>query len=95
MITNRSIKHGALLLALLAASVGLLAPPLSSAATGQGERQFALARYNTNGTPDLTFHGDGKLLTSFEADYAGALAIDVQYHGPIVVAGFSGASQWP
>jgi uncharacterized delta-60 repeat protein len=47
---------------------------------------FALARYNPNGSLDATFSGDGKLLTDFGAmDRAEDVAI--QSDGKIVVAG--------
>jgi uncharacterized delta-60 repeat protein len=47
---------------------------------------FALARYNPNGSLDATFSGDGKLLTNFGAmDRAEDVAI--QSDGKIVVAG--------
>jgi uncharacterized delta-60 repeat protein len=52
---------------------------------------FALARYNPDGTLDPTFNGTGKVLTDFSGsgshDFAYALAI--QSNGKIVVAGFS------
>ena len=50
---------------------------------------FAVARYNINGTPDKSFGGgDGKVLTDFgDLDYANAVAI--QKDGKIVVAGNS------
>jgi uncharacterized delta-60 repeat protein len=55
---------------------------------------FALARYNPDGTLDPTFNGTGKVLTDFSGsgsdDFASALAI--QRDGKIVVAGYSTAS---
>lgn len=49
---------------------------------------FALARYNTNGSLDNTFSSDGKLTTDFGAnDYANAAAI--QSDGKIVIAGYT------
>ena len=48
---------------------------------------FALARYNTDGTLDTSFDGDGKLTTNFvKNDYANSVA--VQTDGKIVVAGY-------
>ncbi|HYE16313.1 MAG TPA: hypothetical protein VD968_17880 [Pyrinomonadaceae bacterium] len=49
---------------------------------------FALARYNSDGTLDTTFDGDGKLTTDFfgDQDYAVALAIQPD-DGKIVAAG--------
>ncbi len=52
-----------------------------------GNSDFALARYNSNGSLDNSFDGDGKLTTDFfgSDDYASSLAI--QTDGKIVVAG--------
>jgi uncharacterized delta-60 repeat protein len=52
---------------------------------------FALARYQTNGSLDPTFSGDGKQTTDFGAA-EGANAIALQPDGKIVVAGYSGSS---
>ena len=45
--------------------------------SGGNGGQFALARYNDDGTPDTTFGGDGKVTTNFTAgsDYADDVAI--------------------
>jgi len=50
---------------------------------------FAVARYNSDGSLDNTFDSDGKVTTDFGSggNYAGAVAI--QSDGKIVVAGFS------
>jgi uncharacterized delta-60 repeat protein len=51
---------------------------------------FALARYNPDGTLDPTFNATGKVLTDFSGssdDFGSALAI--QSDGKIVAAGFS------
>jgi uncharacterized delta-60 repeat protein len=54
-----------------------------------GPRDFAVARYNTNGSLDTSFDSDGKLTTNFgSSDYAYGVAI--QADGKIVVAGMSG-----
>ena len=52
-----------------------------------GQDNFALARYNSNGSPDLTFRGEGKVTTDFGAASASASAVAVQPDGKIVVAG--------
>ena len=55
-----------------------------------GDSDIAVARYNTNGTLDTSFAGDGRLTTNFDGhsyDYANAVA--VQPDGKIVVAGSS------
>ena len=61
-------------------------PPLRA-----GQRDFALARYNPDGSLDATFNASGKVLTNIGGfDSANALAI--QSDGKIVAAGFSDAS---
>ena len=49
---------------------------------------FALARYNTDGSLDTSFSGDGIVLTNFGADAAGQ-DVKVQPDGKIVVGGFN------
>jgi uncharacterized delta-60 repeat protein len=63
-----------------------------SDASASGDFDFALARYLPNGTLDMTFSGDGKVLTDFGSgsDYAQALVL--QPNSKIVVAGQSAAS---
>ena len=48
--------------------------------------QFALARYQTDGSLDTSFHGDGRVLTPFGGN-AQVAAIAVQSDGKIVAAG--------
>jgi len=48
---------------------------------------FALVRYNTNGTLDTTFDTDGKVTTAIGGSYDYANAIAIQSDGKIVVAG--------
>jgi uncharacterized delta-60 repeat protein len=51
-------------------------------------RQFALARYNTDGILDTTFDGDGKLVTSLGSDSGSAYGIVIQPgDGKLVAAG--------
>jgi uncharacterized delta-60 repeat protein len=54
---------------------------------------FALARYNPNGTLDTSFAGDGKQTTTFRAhgldDFDVPTAVALQSDGKIVVAGYS------
>ena len=59
-------------------------------ATGQ---DFALARYNANGTLDTSFSGDGKVTTAIASGSGSdeASAVAVQSDGKIVAAGRSGA----
>ncbi|GAA2796610.1 calcium-binding protein [Kitasatospora sp. CM 4170] len=50
---------------------------------------FALARYNTDGSPDPTFGTGGKVTTDFNGGDDGARAVALQSDGKIVVAGHS------
>ena len=53
-----------------------------------GYEQFALARYNTNGSLDATFDGDGRVLTNFVPSlFDAAYEVAVQTNGRIVAAG--------
>ncbi|HEY1115312.1 MAG TPA: Calx-beta domain-containing protein [Chitinophagaceae bacterium] len=52
-----------------------------------GRHDFALARYNTDGTLDPTFDGDGKVTTAFTELIGRVAAVAVQPDGKIVVAG--------
>jgi uncharacterized delta-60 repeat protein len=49
--------------------------------------RFALARYNTDGSLDPTFDGDGKVTTEFAPGSEGAGAVVIQADGRIVAAG--------
>jgi uncharacterized delta-60 repeat protein len=51
------------------------------------ERDFAIARFNTDGSLDESFDGDGKVITDFFGDHNSANAITIQKDGKIVVAG--------
>ena len=50
---------------------------------------FALARYNPDGTLDTSFDGDGKVTTDFGASDDVAVSVAVQADGKIVAAGYS------
>jgi uncharacterized delta-60 repeat protein len=54
---------------------------------GSGHMGFALARYESNGSLDVTFGTGGKLTTSFGGQFAGAADVALQPDGKIVVAG--------
>jgi uncharacterized delta-60 repeat protein len=57
---------------------------------GASRQQFALARYNPDGTLDSQFDGDGKLTTDFNQRNTNTVnAILVQPDGKLVVAGIS------
>jgi len=58
------------------------------AAHGDG-RAFAVARFNANGTPDISFNKTGKVTTDFGSGNAEARGVAVQSDGKIVVAGFA------
>lgn len=52
-----------------------------------GTGDFALARYNKDGSLDTGFSGDGKQTTDFAGSTDGATGVAVQGNGKIVVAG--------
>jgi len=52
-----------------------------------GTRDFALARYNADGSLDPTFDGDGKVTTDFDAGLDFGYAVAIQGDGKIVAAG--------
>ncbi|HYP00920.1 MAG TPA: delta-60 repeat domain-containing protein, partial [Pyrinomonadaceae bacterium] len=54
---------------------------------GLGNSAFAVARYNTNGSPDTTFDMDGQVTTDFGGSFEQASAVAFQMDGRIVVAG--------
>jgi uncharacterized delta-60 repeat protein len=58
------------------------------AAHGDG-RTFAVARFNANGTPDISLNKTGKVITDFGGAKAEARGVAVQSDGKIVVAGFA------
>jgi uncharacterized delta-60 repeat protein len=57
-----------------------------------GFDQFALTRYNSNGSLDTSFGSGGIVTTSFGAMDADVNSVAVQSDGKIVVAGFSNAA---
>ncbi len=59
---------------------------------GTTDGDFAIVRYNSNGTLDTTFDTDGKVITSFDSGDDSAQSIAVQSDGKIVVAGYSNDS---
>jgi uncharacterized delta-60 repeat protein len=58
-------------------------------ANGIGFSDFALARYNPDGSLDMSFSGDGRQTTDF-GDGAAALGVALQGDGKIVAVGFEG-----
>ena len=53
---------------------------------------FAVARYNSDGTLDATFDADGKVTTNFGSTNDYAYAVAIQSDGKIVVAGYAGTA---
>ncbi|MEK6284782.1 MAG: delta-60 repeat domain-containing protein [Acidobacteriota bacterium] len=53
------------------------------------DTDFALARYNADGSPDLTFGPGGKVVTAFSSSYDFALDVLIQNDGKIVAVGYS------
>ena len=60
-------------------------------AVGGDDSDFALARYNPNGSLDTTFSGDGKQTTDFGGS-DGARAVALQADGKIVAVGIAGGN---
>ena len=58
-------------------------------AGGSGGGDFALARYNADGSLDTSFSGDGKQRTDFGGNSDGATDVVLQADGNIVAVGFS------
>ncbi len=56
-------------------------------AVGGAGGNFALARYNTNGSLDTSFGNGGKVLTPFTGQQAAALGVAIQTDGKIVAGG--------
>jgi uncharacterized delta-60 repeat protein len=54
-----------------------------------GYPDFAMARYNSDGSLDTSFDGDGKVTTDFGSGFGWAEGVAVQADGKIVVAGFA------
>ena len=56
---------------------------------GSGADSFALVRYNSNGSLDTSFDGDGKVVTPVDRGTSVATAVKIQNDGKIVVAGYA------
>ena len=52
-----------------------------------GSDYFAVVRYNSDGSLDNTFSGDGMTITSFGTDYQQAFGVAIQPDGKIVIVG--------
>jgi uncharacterized delta-60 repeat protein len=63
--------------------------------SGVFDFDFALARYNVDGSLDTTFDGDGKVTTDFAGDFHQARAVAIQGDGKIVAVGNASALGFP
>ena len=63
-----------------------------TATTSGTTLNFALARYHTNGTMDISFGSGGKITTDFNNDWDFGTSVALQKNGKIVVAGYSKSS---
>jgi uncharacterized delta-60 repeat protein len=61
-------------------------------AVGSSSNAFAVVRYNTDGSLDTTFSGDGKQTTAIGTLGDTAQSVEIQADGKIVVAGYSNQS---
>lgn len=55
--------------------------------TDGGDYQFALVRYNSDGSLDTTFSTDGKVITDLGSAFDSATAVAIQSDGKIIAAG--------
>jgi uncharacterized delta-60 repeat protein len=60
---------------------------------GTGFGQFALARYNSDGSLDASFGSDGKVMTDFTPRGDGATDVAIQADGRILVAGMANSGR--
>ena len=67
----------------------LLQPDGKIIAVGSSRYLFALARYNSDGSPDLSFDGDGVVTTDLNGLHAQASAAVLSPDGAIIAAGVS------
>ena len=56
---------------------------------GNGDENFVIARYNTNGSLDTNFGTDGFAITSFGTDRDGIEDVAIQTDGKIIAVGFA------
>src|SRR5262245_15437749 len=61
----------------------------AGAASINWQLDFALARYNSDGTLDTSFGNNGQVTTDFGGTYEAASSVALQWDGGIVVAGWS------
>jgi uncharacterized delta-60 repeat protein len=63
---------------------------VGAGATETDHARFALTRFDTDGTLDISFGGDGKVTTPPDDCISAAKAVAIQANGKIVAAGFDG-----
>ncbi len=63
---------------------------VAGTASNGSNRDFALVRYNADGTRDTAFDGNGEVLTDFNGVDAIGYGVALQADGKILVAGFTG-----
>ena len=57
---------------------------------GHSRTDFALARFNPDGSLDTGFGDNGKVITSFSSEYETARAVAIQADGKIILVGLAG-----
>jgi serralysin len=57
------------------------------------DSRFAVARYNANGSLDVSLTGDGKVTTDFTPERDSATAVAIQADGKIVAVGIAGSER--
>lgn len=57
----------------------------SSRKTGDSPQQLGVARFNDDGSPDMSFSDDGMQRTKFSADPRGPTSVAVQLNGKVVI----------
>ncbi|MFC9298645.1 calcium-binding protein [Streptomyces sp. NPDC057010] len=72
------------------ASGVVLQPDDKPVVAGYGSEGFTTARFNTNGSPDTSFGGDGRVGTTFETGLGAAHDVALQPDGKIVTVGVGG-----
>jgi uncharacterized delta-60 repeat protein len=73
----------------------IVAVGLARSGSSRDTNEFAVARYNPNGSLDSSFDGDGRVLTAFTSLTDSAVDAVVQPDGRIVVGGYAGFSFTP
>src|SRR6266566_313079 len=91
LVTTDFAGRGDFGLAVALQSDGKIVAAGNSSAVGVFSVNFALARYNTNGSLDSTFGTGGTVLTSFGGNLSAAFDVAVQPDDKIVAVGVAGS----